>query len=131
MSSLGMREYQETLRALNSVAELFKHRQFHEFDRLFEGSQSGELRVEGVELPTEPDQLPTEPDQLPTDTCSTAIGNSDENGAVVSSSIVQSIPPPTWIRLKTGIISKLPALFGRAVVQSKRHPRRKPRKIVK
>ncbi|ETI29797.1 hypothetical protein F443_23087 [Phytophthora nicotianae P1569] len=67
MSSLGMREYREALRTLTSVAELFKHRQFHELDRLIADTQSVQTQLQDNESSTTPDQPPTEPDEFPTE----------------------------------------------------------------
>lgn len=66
MSHLGKTEYPEALRALTSVAELFKRKkQFQEIYRLVEGSPSNDPEMPQHELPEGTDEPPTATDGTP------------------------------------------------------------------
>ncbi|KAF1784499.1 hypothetical protein GQ600_9390 [Phytophthora cactorum] len=109
----------------NSVAELFKPWRFHEFDRLLEGSQSGELRVEGVELPTEPDQLPTEPISY---RLRLVVQRSEYDETCRGVELNCTVDTPH--QPEDGDNFEIASPVRPPVVQSKMHPRRKPSKIV-
>ncbi|ETN18489.1 hypothetical protein PPTG_04081 [Phytophthora nicotianae INRA-310] len=91
MSSLGMREYREALCALNSVAELFKKKQFSEIHRRLEGYQPHQPQRQVCGLTAATDLSSSESDLPPTGRRSAAAGCSDNTYAPVTNSIVELI----------------------------------------
>ncbi|ETP34106.1 hypothetical protein F442_17512 [Phytophthora nicotianae P10297] len=91
MSSLGMREYREALCALNSVAELFKKKQFSEIHRRLEGYQPHQPQRQVCGLTAATDLSSSESDLPPTGRRSAATGCSDNTYAPVTNSIVELI----------------------------------------